>query len=71
MPAKRDLTMRQLRHMLRLRHDGVSARDWADAGVAGRTIQDNLRRAPANGFGWPLPARADRGRARTATVRAG
>jgi hypothetical protein len=26
MPAKRDLTMRQLRYMLRLHHDGVSAR---------------------------------------------
>jgi len=26
MPAKRELTMRQLRYMLRLHHDGVSAR---------------------------------------------
>ena len=27
MPAKRELTMRQLRYMLRLHHDGVSARE--------------------------------------------
>jgi hypothetical protein len=27
MPAKRELTMRQLRHLLRLHHEGVSARE--------------------------------------------
>ncbi|HEY1781431.1 MAG TPA: hypothetical protein VGG79_13555, partial [Roseiarcus sp.] len=27
MPAKRELSMRQLRHLLRLHHDGVSARE--------------------------------------------
>jgi hypothetical protein len=27
MPAKRELTMRQLRYLLRLNHDGVSARE--------------------------------------------
>ena len=55
MPAKRELTMRQLRYMLRLHHDGVSAREIGRTlGVARSTIQDNLRRAQANGIGWPL-----------------
>ena len=45
-PAKRELTKRQLRYMLRLHHDGVSAREIGRMlGVAGSTIQDNLRRA--------------------------
>ena len=45
MPAKRELTMRQLRHMLRLAHDGVSAREMGRRlGVARSTIQDNLKR---------------------------
>jgi transposase len=57
MPAKRELTMRQLRYMLRLHHDGVSAREIGRTlGVARSTIQDNLRRAQANGIAWPLPA---------------
>lgn len=57
MPAKRELTMRQLRYMLRLHHDGVSARAIGRAlGVARSTIQDNLRRAQASGIAWPLPA---------------
>ena len=57
MPAKRELTMRQLRYMLRLHHDGVSAREIGRTlGVARSTIQDNLRRAQANGIGWPVPA---------------
>jgi hypothetical protein len=56
MPAKRELTMRQLRYMLRLHHDGVSARAIGRAlGVARSTIQDNLRRAQASGIAWPLP----------------
>ena len=55
MPAKRELTMRQLRHMLRLAHDGVSAREIGRRlGVARSTIQDNLRRATAAGLNWPL-----------------
>jgi IS30 family transposase len=50
MPAKRELTMRQLRYMLRLHHDGVSAREIGRTlGVARSTIQDNLRRAHAIG----------------------
>ena len=56
MPAKRELTMRQVRHMLRLAHDGVSAREIGRRlGVARSTIQDNLKRAAAAGLVWPLP----------------
>ena len=48
MPAKRELGMRQLRHLLRLHHDGVSAREIGRRlGVARSTIQDNLKRAAA------------------------
>src|SRR6202140_3176225 len=57
MPAKRELTMRQLRYMLRLHHDGVSAREIGRTlGVARSTVQDNLRRASAAGLAWPLAA---------------
>ena len=57
MPAKRELTMRQLRHMLRLAHVGVSAREIGRRlGAARSTIQDNLKRAAAVGLAWPLPA---------------
>jgi len=57
MPARRELTMRQLRQMLRLHHDGVSAREIGRTlGVARSTIQDNLERARVAGIGWPLPA---------------
>ena len=55
MPAKRELSMRQLRHLLRLHHDGVSAREIGRRlGVARSTIQDNLKRAAAAGLKWPL-----------------
>ncbi len=55
MPAKRELTMRQLRQMLRLHHDGVGARAIGRMlGVARSTIQDNLKRAAAAGLAWPL-----------------
>ena len=55
MPAKRELSMRQLRHLLRLHHDGVSAREIGRRlGVARLTIQDNLKRAAAAGLAWPL-----------------
>ena len=51
MPAKRELTMRQLRQMLRLHHDGVSAREIGRTlGVARSTIQDNLDRAAKAGL---------------------
>jgi transposase len=55
MPAKRELTMRQLRQMLRLHHDGLGAREIGRRlGVARSTIQDNLRRVAAAGLKWPL-----------------
>ena len=48
--------MRQLRTLLRLSHDGVSAREIEERrlGVARSTIQDNLKRAAAAGLAWPL-----------------
>ena len=62
MPAKRELSMRQLRHLLRLHHDGVSAREIGRRlGVARSTIQDNLKRAAAAGLKWPLARRRHRG----------
>ena len=55
MSAKRELSMRQLRTLLRLRHDGVSAREIGRRlGVARSTIQDNLKRGAAAGLAWPL-----------------
>ncbi|MCP1749077.1 transposase [Bradyrhizobium japonicum] len=55
MPAKRELTMRQIRQMLRLARDGVSAREIGRTlGVARSTIQDNLKRALTAGLAWPL-----------------
>jgi hypothetical protein len=50
-----ELSMRQLRHLLRLHHDGVSAREIGRRlGVARSTIQDSLKRAAAAGLVWPL-----------------
>src|ERR1700692_3090407 len=55
MPSKRELSMRQLRHLLRLHHGGVSAREIGRRlGVARSTVQDNLKRAAAAGRAWPL-----------------
>ena len=55
MPAKRELTMRQIRQMLRLRGAGVSAREIGRRlGAARSTIQDSLDRAAAAGLAWPL-----------------
>ena len=49
--------MRQLRQMLRLAREGVSAREIGRTlGVARSTVQDNLKRAEAAGLRWPLPA---------------
>lgn len=46
MPARRELTMRQIKQMLRLAHDGVSAREIGRTlGIARSTVQDNLGRA--------------------------
>jgi predicted DNA-binding transcriptional regulator YafY len=56
MPAKRELTMRQIRYVLRLASEGVSTREIARMlGVARSTIRDNLRRAREAGLSWPLP----------------
>ena len=56
MPARRELTMRQMRQMLRLAGDGVSAREIGRTlGAARSTIQDNLARAATAGLSWPLP----------------
>ena len=56
MPAKRELSMRQLRYLLRLHHDGVSVREIGRLlGVARSTVQDNLKRAAAADLEWPLP----------------
>ena len=55
MPAKRELSMRQMRTLLRLSRDGVSAREIGRRlGVARSTIQENLKRAAAAGLAWPL-----------------
>ena len=55
MPAKRELTMRQMRYLLRLHHDGVSTREIGRLlGVARSTIQGNLKRVAAAGLSWPL-----------------
>jgi hypothetical protein len=56
MPAKRELTMRQLRLMLRLHHSGLGVREIGRRlHVARSTIQDNLKRAQVAGLTWPLP----------------
>ncbi len=56
MPANRELTMRQIRKMLRLHHGGAGARQIArDLGIARTTVQDNLERARTAGIAWPLP----------------
>lgn len=55
MPARRGMSMRQLRYLLRLHHGGVSAREIGRRlGVARSTVQDNLQRAAAAGLAWPL-----------------
>jgi hypothetical protein len=56
MPAKRELSMRQMRYLLRLHHDGVSAREIGRLlGVARSTNQDSLKLVAAAGLNWPLP----------------
>ena len=56
MPAKREMSMRQIRLMLRLAGEGVSAREIGrTVNVARSTIQDYLGRAKAAGLTWPLP----------------
>lgn len=56
MPAKRRLTVRQLRQMLRLAGSGTSSREIAVVlDVARSTVQNNLKRAAQAGMTWPLP----------------
>ncbi|WIW91049.1 IS21 family transposase (plasmid) [Sphingobium sp. V4] len=56
MPARRMLTMRQLRRIMRMHHEGASAREIARAvGAARSTVQDALNRAAAAQLFWPLP----------------
>src|SRR3978361_1722624 len=56
MPAKRQLTMRQIRRLLRLQHEGAATREIGRVlGVARSTVQDALARAKAAGLVWPLP----------------
>lgn len=55
MPARRMLTMRHLRRIMRLHHEGASAREIVRAvGVARSTVQDALKRAAAAKLSWPL-----------------
>ena len=54
MPAKREVNMRQLRHLLHFTTAGSARAKWAALGVARSTIQDNLKRAAAAGLAWPL-----------------
>jgi IS30 family transposase len=69
MPARRELTMRQLRQLLRLHHDGVSARKMAcELGVARSTIRDNLKRAAAAGLHLAAARRSERRRPGRAAV---
>jgi transposase len=50
------LTMRQLRRIMRLHHEGASAREIVRAvGAARSTVQDALKRAAAAQLFWPLP----------------
>ena len=57
MPAKRELTMRQMRQALRLHADKMSEREIGRTiGVARSTVQDALKRAEAAGLVWPLAA---------------
>jgi hypothetical protein len=58
MPAKKRLTMRQLRALLRLKHGGARLSDRTIAcriGVARSTIQEYLARVEAAGLSWSLP----------------
>ena len=51
MPAEREVSTRQLRHLLRLHDDGVRARELGRRlGVARSTMRDNLKRAVAAGL---------------------
>ena len=55
------LPMRQIREVLRLRHEkGLSQRAVAAAcGVGAGTVSDYLSRAAQAGISWPVPAEID------------
>ena len=56
MPAKRELTMKQIRHILRLSAENISAREMGRRlGVARATAQSYLARIAKAGLVWPLP----------------
>ena len=55
MPARRTLTMRQLRRIMRMHYEGASAREIArSVRMARSTVQDELKRAAAAKLSWPL-----------------
>lgn len=59
MPRPR-LTMRKVREILRLAHEGLPLRQIGAAlGVPFTTVGDHLRRAAGAGVAWPLPAELD------------
>ena len=56
MPAQRELSMRQIRQIIRLSAEKISARELGRRlGVARSTAQDYLARIAAAGLVWPLP----------------
>lgn len=55
MPARRKLTMRHLRGIMRLHHEDAGAEVARDVGLPRSTVQDALRRATAARLTWPLP----------------
>jgi transposase len=56
MPANREMTMRQMRQVLRLHASGTSDREIGRiVGAARSTVRDAIQRAKAAGLIWPLP----------------
>ena len=56
MPARRELTMKQIRYIMRLSAENVSAREMGRRlGVARSTAQNYLTRIAKAGLVWPLP----------------
>jgi transposase len=57
MPAKKEMTMRQMRQVLRLHASGASDREIGRiVGAARSTVRDAILRAKTAGLSWPLPA---------------
>ena len=56
MPAKKEMTMRQMRQVLRLHASGTSDREIGrTVGAARSTVRDAIQRAKSAGLSWPLP----------------